>query len=131
MSTYTEYETKKLIQLYEENPCLATVRKLCVTFNKPQKSIISKLVKEGVYVTQGYVDKQGNKPITKLQIVRNLESLLDTKLMGLDKAPKGTLRLLMEKVTDMYALAENAELNAEKLRVAQEMLKQRAQELMK
>ena len=88
---YTNSETKKLIEMYIAEPNLDNVSKLSVYFNKPKKSIISKLVKEGVYVRKGYRTKTGSIPITKLQIVRDLEDLLDVKLTDLDKAPKSTL----------------------------------------
>lgn len=101
---YTERETVKLIELYEENPCLETVTKLANLFNKPKKSIISKLVKEGVYQKKGYLTKRGEKPITKLQLVRQLEEMLDTTLPDLDKAPKSTLQNLVNHLNELNNL---------------------------
>jgi hypothetical protein len=54
---YTEKETRELIELYESNPCLEMVSRLAVRFNKPKKSIIGKLSKEGVYQKLGYRSK--------------------------------------------------------------------------
>lgn len=104
MSAYSETETKKLREAYLENPCLENVARLSVTFNRPKKSIIAKLVKEGVYQSRGYVDKRGLKPKTKLAIVRELETVLGVKLPGLDKSPKSTLLELSKHTTDLEHL---------------------------
>ena len=101
MSTYTEREVAKLHEIYTQNPILETVDRLSVLLNKPRKSIISKLVKEGIYESRGYRSKTGEKPITKLAIVRSLESALALNLQGLDKAPKGTLQKLEKTVLEM------------------------------
>lgn len=100
-NAYSPSETKQLIEKYTDKPCLETVRQLSVQFNKPVKSIIAKLSKEGVYVTKGYVDKRGERPITKLELVQQLEDLLHLSLEGLDKAPKGTLKNLLQTLTTL------------------------------
>ena len=107
-STYTTTEVNKLIDTYTDNPGLETVDRLAVLLNKPRRSIISKLVKEGVYITRGYRSKTGAVPISKLAIVRVIEDALDTKLPGLDKTPKSTLVLLSKGVTDTASLLEDA-----------------------
>lgn len=104
---YTKKETEEMIDIYTENPCLEVVSKLSVLLNKPKKSIISKLVKEGVYLKKGYTTKSGEIPITKLQLVRGIEDALDTKLPDLDKAPKTTLKELNTVVIDMAQLLED------------------------
>lgn len=106
-SNYTLKETEKMVDIYTENPTLDTVKKLCVLLNKPQKSIISKLVKEGVYLKKGYITKSGERPITKLQLVRSIEDALDTSLPDLDKAPKTTLKELSSTVVDMAQMLED------------------------
>ena len=68
-SSYTEKEVNKMIDVYTDNPCMETVEKLMTLLNRPKKSIIAKLVKEGVYVTRGYRTKTGEVPITKLELV--------------------------------------------------------------
>jgi len=100
-------ETKKLHDIYCDNPCMETVLKLCTILNKPKKSIISKLSKDGLYLTRGYVTKLGETPVTKLQIVRSVEDALDIKLPGLDKAPKATLKVLSNTVVDMAYTLED------------------------
>jgi hypothetical protein len=99
-SVYTKKEVEKMTTMYTKNPCLEVVNKLSVLLNKPRKSIISKLVKEGVYVTQGYRTKRGKVPTTKLATVRDIEGALGVKLPGLDKAPKTTLETIAEIIVD-------------------------------
>jgi len=116
VSSYTKTEIEKIIDVYSDNPCLEVVDKLSVMFNRPRKSIISKLVKEGVYIKRGYVTKTGETPITKLELVRGIEENLDTKLPGLDKAPKTTLKLLHESIEESSHILEDivSELHIEK-----------------
>ena len=106
-SNYTKKEVDQMIDIYTENPCLEVVNKLSVLFNKPKKSIISKLVKEGVYIKKGYTTKAGETPITKIQLVRSIEEALDIRLPDLDKAPKATLKELSSTVVDMAQLLED------------------------
>jgi hypothetical protein len=124
-SSYSPKEVTKMIEIYEDNPCLEVVNKLSVLLNRPRKSIISKLVKEGVYVRRGYRTKLGTIPETKLQILRKLEDITGSSYPGLDKAQKSTLLLLYNDIKDMSDTLEEVfgELSeAEELRrVRQEM----------
>jgi len=106
-STYTKRDVDKMIDIYTENPCLEVVGKLANMFNRPRKSIISKLSKEGVYVTRGYRSKSGSIPITKLQLVRSIEDALDVKFPDLEKSPKATLQRLSDSVIEMAELLED------------------------
>ena len=106
-SSYTDKEVQILHDRYTANPCLEVVDKLSVELNRPRKSIIAKLVKEGIYITRGYRTKTGDVPITKLEYVRTIEDALDTRLPGLDKAPKTTLKALSESVVDTAQLLED------------------------
>jgi hypothetical protein len=100
-SSYTLTEIKTMTDMYTDNPCLEVVGKLSVLLNKPRRSIISKLVKEGVYIRRGYTTKYGKTPVTKLQVVREIEDALDTLLPGLDKAPKTTLHALCKSILEV------------------------------
>jgi hypothetical protein len=122
MATYTEKEVKILHELYGANPCLEVVDKLSVKLNKPRKSIISKLVKEGIYVTRRYTDKRGNTPITKLAIVRSIENSLSLQLPGLDKAPKGTLIQLEQNISEMSTVLDELQECYETINTLQEMI---------
>ena len=107
-SSYTEKQRNQMIEIYAANPCIETVEKLMTILNRPKRSIISKLVKEGVYVTKGYLTKTGETPISKLEIVRHIEEALDTPLPGLDKTPKSTLKELMKSIVEQTHLFEEA-----------------------
>lgn len=106
-SSYSPKEVETLIDVYTENPCLEVVSKLSIMLNRPKKSIISKLSKEGVYITRGYRSKTGGVPITKLQLVHSIEDALDIKLPDLAKAPKGTLQSLSDTIIEMAQMLEN------------------------
>ena len=108
MSTYTPKEEEKLMQVYTANPCLETVSKLSVLLNKPKKSIISKLVRLGVYEKRGYRTKLGEIPIPKITIVRSIEEVLDCSLPDLEKTPKSTLKALEKAVLDQDRALEEA-----------------------
>lgn len=109
MSTaYTLQETDFAVKHYLENPSWETVQFIAAKLKKTPRSVVAKLSKEGVYSKEGYTDKLGRRPITKLQLVRDLEGYLDVTLLDLDKAPKETLRKLRDYVHDLQINYENA-----------------------
>ena len=124
-SNYTDKEVQKMIDVYTANPCLETVERLMTMLNRPKKSIIAKLVKEGVYVTKTYRTKTGEIPVTKLALVRSIEDALDTQLPGLDKAPKGTLKKLSTTINEVSEYLDKAleelQEQSERARVLKEM----------
>jgi len=86
-------------------------RKACVVglakkLNKPEKSIISKLAKEGVYIPAIRVSKvTKGKPKTKEELTKQISAQLDPEgvespdwLVGLEKAPKLVLLRLLENI---------------------------------
>jgi hypothetical protein len=105
--TYSEKDVTLLVDTYQKNPCLEVVDKLSVMLNKPRKSIIAKLSKEGVYIRKGYRTKTGEEVVTKLQLVRDIEGALDKKLPGLDKTPKTTLKVLRDDIMEAANLMED------------------------
>ena len=106
-SSYSKHEVERMVAMYTANPCLEVVAKLSVLLNRPKKSIISKLVKEGVYVKRGYRTKTGELPVTKIEYVRRLEELLDISLVDLDKAPKTTLKVLTETLEELQEILDS------------------------
>ena len=98
---YTEEEVAVMIEKYSNNPTRETVEFLAQEMDKSIKSIIGKLSREGVYKKTEYVTKTGEKPITKVEIVENLEEKLglpNQTLAGLEKSAKTVLRRLYESV---------------------------------
>ena len=98
---FTEEQVAVMIEKYSNNPTRETVEFLAQEMDKSIKSIIGKLSREGVYKKTEYVTKTGEKPITKVEIVENLEEKLglpNQTLAGLEKSPKTVLRRLYESV---------------------------------
>lgn len=94
---YTEEQTEYLVEQYESSPSMETVQYLADELGKTTKSIIGKLSREGVYKRAVYKSKSGESPITKLELVSNISENLGIEvesLVGLDKAPKATLKAL-------------------------------------
>jgi hypothetical protein len=101
---YSPEITSKIVEIYLADPTRDTVNKLAVVYKKSVKSIIGKLAKEGVYRREAYTTKTGERPITKSEIIESLADKLDTtseNLVGLDKTPKNTLKILDSLVSSI------------------------------
>ena len=101
MANYSEEQVEYMVEKYNLTPSRETVEALATEVNKSPKSIIGKLAREGVYQKAEYVSKTGEKPITKIEIVREIAQTLnldENNLTGLEKAPKGVLKLLCENI---------------------------------
>jgi len=99
--SYTEQITKELIEAYEDEPTRETVERLAETYDKSVKSIIGKLSREGIYRREVYRSKTGDLPVTKTEIVNSIADVLGIEpesLVGLEKAPKATLKNLEKAV---------------------------------
>ena len=99
---YTEEQVEMMTNQYRLNPSRETVEKLADELNKSVKSIIGKLSREGVYKKTEYTTKTGEKPITKSQLVQELEELLECDLKGLEKAPKSALVEIRNAIGEEY-----------------------------
>lgn len=101
MANYSDEQVQLMVEKYNLTPSRETVTMLAEKLDKSEKSIIGKLAREGVYQKQVYISKTGEKPVTKIEIVREIAEELDLNaqdLNGLDKAPKGVLKLLCESI---------------------------------
>lgn len=99
---YTEEERLYIIEAYEKNPNRSTVEELAISLEKSTKSIIGKLSREGVYRRESYTTKNGSKPITKAELIPMIADLLNLRvedLEGLEKCPKGVLKVLCKAQT--------------------------------
>jgi len=99
---YTPEVTQVIVDSYETDPCMDTVRKLAEIHGKTTKSIIGKLSREGVYQKASYTTKTGAKPITKGEIVAQISDQLnldETAVAGLEKAPKAALVAVRDAVS--------------------------------
>ena len=95
---YTQDQVEYIVNQYRLEPTRETVEELAEELNKSVKSIIGKLSREGVYRKTEYTTKAGTKPVTKLELVQELEERLETTLAGLEKAPKSVLFKLKERI---------------------------------
>lgn len=100
MINYTEEQTEEIKTIYlAAEDKVAIIDVLAQKYNKPKKSIIGKLSKEGVYEKRVYKSKNGKDPITKKQLIHEVSLLIDAdveRLQGLEKAPKLDLEYLIE-----------------------------------
>tara|TARA_R110000772_G_scaffold237640_1_gene349555 strand:- start:253 stop:645 length:393 start_codon:yes stop_codon:yes gene_type:complete len=111
---YNEEQTKYIVAWYEQSPTTTTVENLAEELGKSTKSIIGKLSREGVYQRATYKNKTGELPVTKVELVNNIAENLGIEvenLLGLEKAPKATLKYL-----DLATGIENDEYAEEKLK---------------
>lgn len=103
-TNYTEEQVKEMTASYLEEPTRNTVNNLAQQMDKSVKSIIGKLSREGVYRKAVYKTKTGELPITKAQLIAELAELFEidsAKLMGLEKAPKQDLKMLVSGVRSL------------------------------
>jgi len=103
---YTDAMVSELVAAYEDAPTRATVDEFAKKFNKPARSIIAKLVREGVYKAVARATKQGTPVVRKSELVAQIQAALGTnQLESLVKASKADLQALAE-------LAERAEFSS-------------------
>jgi electron transfer flavoprotein alpha subunit len=107
---YTPEQTARLIADYTANPTKETVATLATAFGKTTKSVVAKLVREGVYRKAEKVAKDGTPVVKKNELVEKIAEeigVTSDKLDGLEAAPKNALKLILS------ALAFEAEPEAE------------------
>ena len=98
---YNEEQTQYIVKEYVSDPTKATVDRLAYELEKSPKSIIGKLSREGVYRRSVYKTKTGESPVTKEQLVREIEDALglgNEELAGLEKSSKNILKQLRDSV---------------------------------
>jgi|TARA_X000000950_G_C13680738_1_gene563838 hypothetical protein len=94
---YTDAMVSELVAAYEAEPTRATVDEFAAKFSKPARSIIAKLVREGVYQAVARATKQGTPVIRKSELVAQIQAALGTnQLDSLVKASKADLQALVE-----------------------------------
>ena len=101
---YTREQTDYIVGVYESEPTMETVNQLAEELEKSPKSIIGKLSREGVYRREIYKTKTGELPVTKVEIVSNIADDLGLEvesLLGLEKAPKATLKKLENAIKEL------------------------------
>jgi len=92
---YTDAMVDSMVADYQDNPTKDTVAKLASEFNKTTRSIVAKLVREGVYVAAPRVTKTGAPVIRKAELVSQIQDALGVELLTLEKASKADLEKLL------------------------------------
>ena len=95
---YTDAMVSELVAAYEDAPTRATVDEFADKFNKPARSIIAKLVREGVYKAVARATKQGTPVIRKSELVEQIEGSLGNSFPSLVKASKADLQALITAI---------------------------------
>ena len=94
---YTDEMVNAMVADYQDNPSKDTVAKLASEFNKSTRSIVAKLVREGVYVATARVTKTGTPVVRKAEIVAEIQTELGAQegFPTLEKASKADLQNLL------------------------------------
>jgi len=94
---YTDEMVDAMVAEYTSNPTKDTVSALAKEFNKSTRSIVAKLVREGVYKAQPRTTKTGAPVVRKSEIVAEIQTELgaNSGLPSLEKASKADLQNLL------------------------------------
>ena len=92
---YTDEMVQAMVADYQDNPTPETVAKLSQEFNKTTRSIVAKLVREGVYQAAPRVTKTGAPVVRKADLVAQINEALGVELSTLEKASKQDLESLV------------------------------------
>jgi electron transfer flavoprotein alpha subunit len=113
---YTPEQTARLIADYTANPTKDTVATLATAFGKTTKSVVAKLVREGVYRKAEKVSKDGAPVVKKNELVEKIATeigVTSDKLDGLESAPKNALKLILAALAFDAEPADEAETQPE------------------
>ena len=97
---YTKELTDRIVSDYKAGIEIQTIAK---TLGVPDRSIIAKLSSLGVYQKKTYLNKRGEVPIKKYQMIEELSEILGVpsdQLESLEKVNKSVLILLKQRLLD-------------------------------
>ena len=103
---YSDVQVATMIERYTSEPTRATVDAIAHEFNKNSRSIIAKLVREGVYQAAPRVTKTGAPVVRKATIIADINAnlgLADNALASLEKTSKVDLEALLLAVQSKVA----------------------------
>ena len=98
---YTDEMVDSMVADYTDSPTPETVAKLASEFSKTTRSIVAKLVREGVYKAQQRVTKTGAPVVRKAELVAQIQEQLGVEVPTLEKASKADLEALVCSITTM------------------------------
>ena len=94
-SAYTEEQEKQLIELYTSG---VPIEEIMAKIGKTKKSIISKLVRIGIYINQ---PKKTSDRITNKQYYRDIEELLGVTFITDNFQKKCDIELLIKGIKNL------------------------------
>jgi len=95
---YSDEMVARMVEDYQANPNMDTVKTLAQSFGKTTRSIIAKLSREGVYQAQPRTTKSGEPVVQKRELVQEIARLLNTdeeQIASIVKATKADLKNLV------------------------------------
>ena len=95
---YTDEMVETMHELYTAEPTRETVEQLAEDFGKSVRSIIAKLSREGIYVSQPRVTKTGETVVRKAELVAQIEEHFDIEVPSFVKASKADLQELINQI---------------------------------
>ena len=95
---YTDEMVETMHELYTAEPTRETVEQLAEDFGKSVRSIIAKLSREGIYVSQPRVTKTGEPGVRKAELVAQIEEHFDIEVPSFVKASKADLQELINQI---------------------------------
>ena len=97
---YTKEITEQIVNDYQAG---ILVERIATELKVPEKSIIAKLSSMGIYKKRQYLNKRGEVPVKKWQMIEELAQLLEVpsdQLESLEKVNKNVLVILKRRLTD-------------------------------
>ena len=95
---YTDEMEETMHDCYTAEPTRETVEQLAEEFGKSVRSIIAKLSREGIYVSQPRVTKTGEPVVRKSELVAQIEDHFGIEVPTLVKASKADLQVLINHI---------------------------------
>lgn len=96
---YSDSTVTTMVAEYTAAPTRTTVNALARQFNKNPRSIISKLVREGVYKAVPRITKTGTPVIRKAALVATIEGRLGVSCASFEKASKSDLERVVNALS--------------------------------
>jgi hypothetical protein len=97
---YTKEITEQIVNDYQAGILVPEIAK---TLRVPERSVIAKLSSMGIYQKQRYLNKRGEVPVKKSEMIERLAQLLEVpsdQLESLEKVNKNVLKLLEQRLLD-------------------------------
>lgn len=107
---YTEAQTKELVATYVAEPTKATVEAMAAKLGKTAKSIVAKLVKEGVYVSAVTAKAQAGQPRRlKADVLADIAKATGLDPQTIESLEKATLPALEAVLGALTAVRADAD----------------------